>query len=89
MKTIAFNRSRSSMFSVLMVVGSLAGLYFYRSRGGNISGLFSGLFNRTMNSIGAESKTGAHQAVHGRETRSRANRSYQMDSVNLDTNPAI
>ena len=90
MKTIAFNRSRGSMFSVLMLTCGLVGLYLYRRRGGEIGTLFS----RIMNSInqghvdagvGGESVSSRRSQGHVRAKSS----GYQMDSVNLDTTPAI
>lgn len=42
MKTVAFNRSRGTMFTTLLVLGGLAALYFYRRNGGKISTLVAG-----------------------------------------------
>jgi hypothetical protein len=43
MKTIAFNRSRGSMFTTVFVLGALGALYYYRRSGGKMSELFSGI----------------------------------------------
>ena len=44
MKTIAFNRSRGTWLTTVLVLGGLTGLYFYRRQGGKISTLFTGAF---------------------------------------------
>ena len=86
MKTIAFNRSNSTMLTTFFVVGSLIGLYLYRRQGGRpIGALLAGVGNIGQWFAKDESVATAIDATKG-VRRSRRNVSSSMDMNHVPSN---